>query len=59
MRKTRTRLIFFTVTVIGQLSIPQIGSESERTKRALIPELATLRPAAFGIRTADSDVNVF
>jgi hypothetical protein len=25
----------------------------------LIPELATLRPASFGIRTADSDANDF
>jgi hypothetical protein len=37
----------------------QVGSESERPKRALIPELATLRPAFFAIRTADPDVNGF
>jgi hypothetical protein len=37
----------------------QVGSESERPKRALIPELLTLRPASFGIRTADSDVGGF
>jgi len=35
----------------------QVGSESERPKRALILELATLRPASFGIRTTDSCVN--
>jgi len=37
----------------------QVGSKSERPKRALIPKPATLRPASFDIRTADSDVNGF
>jgi hypothetical protein len=37
----------------------QVGSKSERPKRALIPKPAAFRPASFDIRTAASDVNGF
>src|SRR5580692_9122291 len=41
------------------VSMELVCRKSERPKRALIPEPATPRPASFGIRTADSDVNGF
>jgi hypothetical protein len=46
----------------GLASFPSHGVSWQRIRtaeRALIPELTTLRPASFGTRAADSDVNGF